>query len=190
MKKVKKTRKAVKTLAKKAPRRVVRRTPARHNPADLSPEADQWLAAALAEYNDKQQILNDEWGFGAFERWAFDTTSRTFTLQFADGTQFEADGQVLGTYCPSDNTWEWAWNNPNIEPSIAVPAEALKPLGERLAISYLTIGTIPTSNREVAAYLCAIGVKATGAIGVYLGGDPPVEAAIVLFNPRRKLKAA
>jgi hypothetical protein len=181
VKKIKKTKK----VAKKVTRKVQKR-----NPADLSPEADQWLAAALAEYNSKQKILHDEWGFGAFERWAFDTTTKTFTLHFADGTEFEADGQVLGTYCPGDNSWEWGWNNPNIEPPIAVPAEKLKSLGKGLRISYLTAGRVPAPTREVAAYLCAIGMKATDAIGVYLGGEPPVEAAIVLFNPRRKLKAA
>ena len=181
MKKVKKTKKVAKKVIRKARKR---------SPADLSPETDQWLAAALAEYNSKQSILQADWGFATFERWAFDTTTRTFTLQFADGTQFEADGLVLGTYCPGDNSWEWAWNNPNIEPQIAVPGDKLKPLGKSLRISYLTAGKVPTPTREVAAYLCAIGVKATGAIGVYLGGEPPVEAAIVLFNPRRRLKAA
>ena len=62
----------------------------------------------------------------------------------------------------------------------------------------MAVGTLPSPvldyeidyYRELANYLCAIGVKATGALGVYLGGDGPVEAAIVLTNPRRKLKAA
>jgi uncharacterized protein DUF6882 len=157
---------------------------------DLSPEADKWLAAAVSEFNTKQDVLKAEWGFDSFERWAYDQITKVFTLQFADGSQFEADGMILGTYCPGDGSWEWAWNNPNVEAHLAVPKETLVGLGKRLNISYLTIGMIPAPTRQLATYLCAIGVKATGASGVYLGGEGPVEAAIVLSNPRRQLKAA
>lgn len=191
-KKVKSIRKTRKTSTARKPARKALRKPATKaaDPDALSPEADQWLAAALAEHNTKLDVLKRDWGFDAFERWAFDTTTKTFTLHFPDGTQFEADGQILGTYCPGDGSWEWAWNNPNVEAQIAVPGEKLKELGQRLGISYLTVGKVPVPTREFATYLCAIGVKATDAIGVYLGGEPPVEAAIVLYNPRRKLKAA
>lgn len=189
MKKTTKTKKPAKTKNIKKTKRVTKRVEKRAD-AKLSPEADQWLAHALAEFNAKQDALKSEWGFGTFESWAFDQPTKTFALHFADGTQFEADGQILGTYCPGDASWEWAWNNPNIDAAVAVPGDALKELGQRLGISYLTSGIVPAPNRELANYLCAVGVKATGALGVYLGGDGPVEAAIVLTNPRRKLKAA
>ena len=174
--------------AKRAPK--IKRTAKKRTDGKLSPKADRWLAEATAEFNRKQEVLKQEWGFGTFERWAFDPATKTFGLTFADGSGFEADGQVLGTYSPTDGSWEWAWNNPNVEAAIAVPGDQLKELGKRLGISYLKIGMVPVPTRDFASYLCAIGAKATDAIGVYLGGGDPVEVAIVLFNPRRKLKAA
>jgi hypothetical protein len=200
---VKKLKKAKNTPKTKKRTTTARRTPKarkasktrrtsrkRNDDGALSPEADQWLAAALAEYNSKLDVMKRDWGFDSFDRWAFDPVTKIFTLQFADGTEFEADGQLLGTYCPGDSSWEWAWNNPNVETHIAVPGDKLKEIGQRLGISYLTAGKVPVPTREFAAYLCAVGLKAIEAIGVYLGGEPPVEAAIVLYNPRRKLKAA
>jgi hypothetical protein len=195
VKKIKKAKKTSRFKATKRTKTVIKRTKTvqkreKHDSSDLSPEADCWLADAVAEFNAKQEALKQEWGFGSFERWAFDEATKTFSLQFPDGTGFEADGLVLGTYCAGDGSWEWAWNNPNVAAGLAVPRETLTEVGTRLGISYLTIGMVPAPTRELATYLCAIGVKASGAIGVYLGGEGPVEAAIVLTNPRRKLKAA
>jgi len=177
VKKAKKATKGKRTTNKRADRNV-------------SAEANRWLTAATAEFNRKQDVLKQEWGFGSFERWAFDPATKVFSLTFTDGSGLDADGQVLGTYSPTDGSWEWAWNNPNIEPEAAVPADMLKQFGRRLGLSYLKLGMVPAPTREFASYLCAIGTKATDAIGAYLGGGDPVEVAIVLFNPRRKLKAA
>src|SRR5436190_19742352 len=75
----------------------------------LSPEADAFLSAACGELNGKQDSLNREWGFDRYENWAFDQTTGLFKLEFGDSTVVEADGQILGSYCDKDSTWEWAW---------------------------------------------------------------------------------
>ena len=191
VKKAKRATKATRTKVKATrPKVKPKKRTRKVDDGELSPAADKWLGDATAEFNRKQKVLNEEWGFNAFERWEYHPPTKTFSLTFSDGTRFEADGLVLGTYSPSDGSWEWAWNNPNVEPEIAVPADKLKDIGKRLKISYMSIGMVPAPTRDFASYLCAIGMKVTDAIGVYLGGGDPTEVAIVLFNPRKQAKAA
>ena len=152
--------------------------------APLSPEADQFLAEATVEFNTKQEALSRDWRFGKSKEWGYDQESGIFRMHFADGSQFNADGQILGSYCAGDSSWEWAWNNPNIDAPVAKDSHAVKALGERLGIEYLTAGMIPIPGEAFVSYLCAIGIKATESIGVYRGDAGPIDVLITLKRPR------
>ena len=154
-------------------------------PVPLSPEADAFLAAATAEFNDKQAALSANWSFGEYEQWGFDQYSGLFTLTLADGSRVLADGQILGSHSPRDGSWEWAWNNPNVEAGVARASQAVRDLGERLGISYLTHGRIPVEGDVFVSYLCAIGVKATGSDGAFLGSAGAINVHVLLANLRR-----
>jgi hypothetical protein len=158
----------------------------------LSTEADTFLGEATAELNAKHEALQNKWRFGQGNEWGFDQQSGVFRLSFADGSEFEADGQILGSYSETDGTWEWAWNNPNVVPSMARDSKKVKALGKRLNIAYLQVGTIPMPPcRDFAVYLSAIGVKGTNSIGYYTADAGPIKISILLKNPRwARLKAA
>ena len=159
---------------------------------DLSPEADKFLGEATAELNAKHKALQNEWRFGQGNEWGFDQESGVFKLSFPDGSEFEADGQILGSYSETDSTWEWAWNNPNVLPSMARDSKKVKALGKRLNIAYLQLGIIPMPTcLDFAVYLSAIGVKGTDSIGYYTADAGPIKISILLKNPRwARLKAA
>lgn len=152
--------------------------------APLSPEADGYLAAATAEFNAKQDALKRDWRFGSGCRWAWDPPTGLFTLDFDDGSQFAADGQLLGSYSPKDFSWEWAWNKPTLEPEAMRDSKLVKEVGERLGIAYLIVGMIPMPGDLWVSYLSAIGVKATDSVGVYLGQAGDLKVVITLKNPR------
>jgi hypothetical protein len=162
-----------------------KRTPEADFDAPLSPEADQFLAAATEEFNRKQKALQNTWNFGSAVQWGYDQLSGVLRLSFPDGSQFEAEGQCLGSYCPGDGTWEWAWDNPNVDGKVAKDSHKVRELGDRLQISYLRIGTIPLPEPRMVSYLCAIGIKATNSIGVYQGEAGPIQVFIMLKRPRR-----
>jgi hypothetical protein len=166
-----------------------RRTPLTDLDAPLSPEADQFLAAATAEFNTKQEALRQKWRFDDCEEWAYDQIGGVLRLTFNDGTAFLADGQILGSYSASDSSWEWAWNNPHVDPAMARDSEAVKALGQRLGIEYLQAGMIPVPGDDFLSYLCAIGIKATDSIGVYRGSAGHIEVFITLKNPRTERSA-
>jgi len=156
----------------------------------LSPEADKFLAEATEEFNTKQAALDRDWHFDSFKQWGFDQLSGTFRLEFDNGTEFQADGQILGSYSAEEKSWEWAWHNPYVDPSIARDSKTVKELGERLGLSYTAAGMIPVPAEEFVSYLCAIGLKATESLGVFRGTAGPIDVLILLKNPRTVKKAA
>ena len=83
--------------------------------APLSPEADALLAAACAEYDAKQQALEQgEWRLASCAEWGFDDAAGVVTVKFEDGSQWQADGQFLGSFHPGDQTFQWAWDSPDM----------------------------------------------------------------------------
>ena len=163
--------------------------PASELDGPLSPEADKFLAEATEEFNTKQEALDRDWHFDDYKQWGFEQLSGVFRLEFADGTEFQADGQILGSYSATNLSWEWAWNNPYVDPSIAKASRTVQEVGERLGLSYTASGMIPVPGEELISYLCAIGLKATGSLGVFRGAAGPIEVIILLKNPRTVKKA-
>lgn len=173
------------------PKRVSKKkaNPASALDGPLSPEADKFLAEATEEFNTKQEALDRDWHFDDYKQWGFDQLNGVFRLEFADGTEFQADGQILGSYSAANHSWEWAWNNPYVDVSIAKASKTVKELGERLGLSYTATGMVPVPGEEFISYLSAIGLKATGSLGVFRGTAGPIEVMILLKNPRTVKKA-
>lgn len=150
----------------------------------LSPEADSLLAVACAEFNTKQAELKSIWRLDEYKRWGFSQDDGLIKLEFKDGAQLIADGQILGSYAKSDKSWEWAWNNPNVSDNVKGDSLAVKKLGDELNISYLVSGTTTVPSDVFISYLCAIGLKATGSIGIFRGSAGAIDIFISLKNPR------
>lgn len=150
----------------------------------LSDEADRFLKESREEFNVKQAHLRDEWRFEEGEEWAFDPDTGNFRLEFEDGSVFQAEGQILGSHDPEEETWEWAWNNPNVEKDVARDSLAVRELGERLEIDCLCAGKISLPTEEFVSYLCSLGVKATDSFGIYSGEAGALSVAVLLKNPQ------
>ena len=164
--------------------------PAPETEAPLSPEAGVLLGSAVKEFERKQAKLDANWGFDSYKQWGFDQLSGTFRLEFEEDDQVHADGQILGSYASNNGSWEWAWNNPFVDASMARDSQLVKKEGERLGISFLHTGPIEVPNDQFLSYLCAVGVKFTGSVGAFRGTAGPIDVVILLKNPRRVKKAA
>ena len=67
----------------------------------LSPEAYKFLAEACAEYDPKSDaLLQGEWRLSSSASWGFDDSTGIVQVEFADGSQWQAAGQFLGSYSP------------------------------------------------------------------------------------------
>ena len=150
----------------------------------LSPEADRFLAEATKEFNAKQDVLMKEWRFDSFEGWSYDAETGVLALEFSDGKSLVADGQLLGTFSVSDNTFEWAWNSPHFNDTITRDSKLVKDVGKKLQISYTQVGMLPIPGEAFLSYICAIGLKGSDSLGMFRGHDDVVHPLIMIKNPR------
>lgn len=152
-----------------------------HRP--LSPEADKFLAEAMAEYQTKHEaLLTGEWRLTECREWDFDDETGTVTAEFADGSEWKAKGQLLGSYAIQEESWQWAWDSPDIRKELSRDSLLVKKLGEQLNICYLQLGggSFPLPGQEFVEYLCAIGVKATNSFSIMEADAGPMVGFILL----------
>jgi hypothetical protein len=155
--------------------------------AELSPEADALLAAACAEFEEKQQALEEgEWRLASCAGWGFDVDTGMVTVELEDGSRWEADGQWLGSFNPDDQTFQWAWDSPDMGEHLTRDSLRIKEAGERLGIRYLVMGggCFPIPGPEFVPYLCGIGLKVTDSIGVMEAEAEGMVGFLMLKNPR------
>jgi hypothetical protein len=153
--------------------------------APLSPEADQFLAEALDEFGEKEEALERQWHLSAGTEYGLDQDTCSFWLQLDDGSRWAADAQILGSFDEEDETWQWAWANPNCTAAMARDSRIVRETGKRLGVWYLhELERHPMPGPEFVAYLCAIGMKASGSIGMFEGSEASVVIFIMLKNIR------
>ena len=153
----------------------------------LSPEADKFLADALAEYQAKREaLLTGEWRLRSCADWGFDPESGTVTVVFPDRSQWQASAQFLGSYAVKEQSWQWAWDSPDMGEQLSRDSRLVKDLGERLGIRYLQLGggSFGLPGPEFSEYLCAIGVKATDSVGIMEADAGPMVGFIMLKDLR------
>ena len=85
---------------------------------DLSPEADKFVAEATTEYNENKRLCNAIGNWIRISSGATMICAGVLKLEYGEGVELHANGQILGSYDPAKGTWEWAWNNPNALPAV------------------------------------------------------------------------
>jgi len=151
----------------------------------LSPEADKFLAQALEEYDQKEEALEQSWHLSACAEYALNDETGLFHMKLKNGTAWEADAQILGSFNEADQTWQWAWGNPHCAEVWSRDSKVVQTVGERLDVWYVhEIWDFPVPGPEYVAYLNAIGIKASESAGWYEVRDGSVVIFVMLKNLR------
>jgi len=150
----------------------------------LSAEADLFLKDALSEFNAKQDLLIERWGWDRCLEWSFDIRTAGLSVHIKDLGQLQAEGFLIGTYCRSDGSFEWAWNNPRYDAFATCRSVKVRELGARLQLSYLEAGMVPAPGHDYVSYLGAVAVKATDSAGLFWSDEGDVQALIVVDKIR------
>lgn len=149
----------------------------------LSPEAERYTAEACLEYDAKMGVINEgEWQLLSCEDWGMDPDTGILTVNLPNGSQWQADAQFLASYCTKDETWQWAWDSPDKTNHLCQDSLLVKAVGEKYSIRYLLIegGAFPMPAPEFSDYLCAIGLKATGASGLMKAQAGGIEGYMII----------
>ena len=151
----------------------------------LSPEADRFLAEALEEYGQKEDALEQGWRLSACAEYALNDETGLFHMKLNDGTSWEADAQILGSFNEDDQTWQWSWGNPHCAEIWSRDSKVVQAAGVRLGIWYVhELWDFPVPGPEYVAYLNAIGIKASESAGWYEVRDGSVVIFVMLKNLR------
>jgi hypothetical protein len=151
----------------------------------LSPEADKFLAEALEEYGQKEEALEQSWRLSACAEYALNDETGLFHMKLNDGTSWEADAQILGSFNEDDQTWQWSWGNPHCAEIWSRDSKVVQAAGERLGIWYVhEIWDFPVPGPEYVGYLNAIGIKASESAGWYEVRDGSVVIFVMVKNLR------
>ncbi len=153
----------------------------------LSAAADEFLTACNIDFNNKQQRLTEQW-LSDCERYDVDFERGVLSIARKDGPAVIFDVALVGSHNRTEGVWEWAWNNPNVEASLAVPKSALAPIGREFQLKYLLSGFVPVPMEDFPWYLCGIALKVTGALGTYLATHGDVEYYLLLDNPSEDVR--
>jgi hypothetical protein len=150
----------------------------------LSFEADAFLAASNTEFNKKQQDLHEKYLAGQ-KRYGIDLESGVLTVTL-ERDKVDFDVKLLGSCRGRDNSWEWAWNNPNVDRSQVLPKNVLKPLVDKYQLRYLAEGAVKLPNNKFPWYLGGIALKVSpDAVGIYEAVDGDMRYFFVLYSPRK-----
>lgn len=151
----------------------------------LLPEADRFLAEALEEYGQKEEALEQGWRLSACAEYALNDETGLFHMKLNDGTSWEADAQILGSFNEDDQTWQWSWGNPHCAEIWSRDSKVVQAAGERLGIWYVhELWDFPVPGPEYVGYLNAIGIKASESAGWYEVRDGSVVIFVMLKNLR------
>jgi len=85
-----------------------------------------------------------------------------------DHCAIRADGQLLGSYHLVDDTFEWAWFNPNVDQNLKDLSLKVKQFGEQKGFRVLTTGVM-LAPAEWANRLVSTAGYIVGADGIYIG---------------------
>ncbi|WGO98150.1 hypothetical protein QFX18_19265 [Saccharophagus degradans] len=151
---------------------------------DLNAEQDEYLGLAISEYNEKRKIAFEMYSLDKYS-WFFDQDNGEFQLKDDENIIYVGDGQIIGSYYKPDQSWEWAWNNPNWKKQFIADSLLVKEYGRKQKLGYFQEGMLPIGSEEYAQYLTSVGVKISESDFAYHGDTGDLVVYIMLKNVRK-----
>lgn len=153
-----------------------------------SPQSMKLQAAGLAKFQSKENAAA-KWGVGSFERWELDQNHGIVKFVNADGTGIYAEAQVIGSFDPLNQTWEWAWNNPYVAQPLKVDALKVKAYGEEKHLADLTTPKF-SANESTALGFAGFALTIAAADAVYRGKAADITIIVSFRNVKNLMKKA
>lgn len=164
-------------------------TMSKQNPLDerfsqpLSPAANEFLAAAVAEFGQKTQAWLRDWRVNDLAEYALNDQTGKFYVKLQDGAVWVAEAQILGSFNEADQTWQWAWGNTECAEIWQRDSRQVQAAGQQLGIWYLhELPVLPLPGTEFIGFLGAIGLKASESAAIFEAPNGSVVVFILLKN--------
>lgn len=143
---------------------------------------DEYLDYCYENLEEKQEILNKEYGIGDFQEYWYD--------QETSKIQFKNDGKVLlefsvvfiGSWSNKSNTWLWAWANNSMTDEVKEQSSILKELKSITGFDIFTKEYFDC-DEAMAHELTAFAVEHLRAKGMYISPDDKRKLFMALIHP-------
>jgi hypothetical protein len=152
-------------------------------------EFESFIASAYDELTAKQQFLASAWNLGSMKRFLF--VQETSMLSFFDASEavaVQALAVPIGSYAERSATWEWAWANESILPTLQTASASLRELASVTGMRVFEL-PIVNSSPELSWELTAIGVRHLGALGAYRAPGSPSDLYLAILSVESLAKA-
>ena len=113
-----------------------------------SPAFGALVEAAKPSYFAQHEALR-AMGIAETDRLEVDNRRRVVRFANGSGVGIEAKAQMLGSYEASSETWEWAWNHPDIPDVWKEDSRLVQVHGEANGLAPLATGIIACSFLEI-----------------------------------------
>ncbi len=124
------------------------------------------LAASFSHLQKQQEACAQTWGLGQCERWDANLEQGWIRFVHPDGRVITAPVQVVGSYRGADSSWEWAWYNPSVEPSLAEHARLARDYAAEFDLKKFSSPVLKCTEAD-AWQFAAVACLAGNADGVY-----------------------
>ena len=138
----------------------------------ITPESDKqyndFLRECIADINERNKLLDQQFGVGHFERWDIDQDVGDLVFS-NDGTpQVVAKVVIAGTYSLSSESWMWGWANSSLAASLTDATSRVREYGEENNLPDLTEPKTDATEDEAWAF-ASLACRILDSKGIYRG---------------------
>lgn len=146
-------------------------------------EFDNYLQSSLDEMEEKQEILEREYGLGHHEKFVVDYESGLLTFFKNEKPVVEVSIIPVASHVPEKESLKWAWANESYPTSIRDEASFVKKLYE--LTGYVMFNNEALECDESMAWeVNALACKVSNSKGVYRVPHGAINVHVVVTNVR------
>lgn len=149
----------------------------------LTPELLKVLNRSLAAARGKIAACHQEWGLGAHEGWGFSQPTARAQFSMPGGERVRCPAQIVGSWDPADQTWEWAWHNPHVASGLKRDSQLVQRYAVAQRFKLLGKGRLKASEKLAWAFT-ALAASQGGAPGLFVGDTDDLKVFMTLGKPR------
>lgn len=152
-------------------------------------DAEKFIEQSFAGLQDLQLANDSLWRMSEATRFQVEMRSGEISFHFANGKSVVAPLQIVGSLNPSNGTFLWAWDHPNVPAHLARAARATRAWAAPHQLEQWTNRVVSVTEEEAWRFT-AVAARLDNATGAYRAptGGPIVFMVFVPVTIRQSGK--
>jgi len=108
------------------------------NKPEVTEEFERLSEKAYGYLYQQQDLTEEKYGIGKYEKWFYDQTTGYLTFSDGDTIKLKIKYEEVGSISKISGTWLWSWANPHLEEKIKTAILKVKDYGREHQLEPLT----------------------------------------------------